>query len=63
MRVCYYSVYDKNKQFLGCCTCLATQILDEFPEAKFIKTISKPWNYHYFKEIDDEISDELALDT
>lgn len=53
----YYNCYDQNKQFLGCSFCKATEIRNEFPNAKYIKNLKKPWNTHYFKDIDDEIRD------
>lgn len=53
----FYNCYDNNKRFLGCAFCKATEIRNEFPNAKYIKVLQKPWNTHCFKEIDEEIRD------
>lgn len=53
----FYDCYDKDGKFLGYVFCKATEIRNEFPNAKYIKVLRKPWNNHTFKDIDEEIYD------
>lgn len=62
MKMKYYQCYDKNYQIIGGTICKATEICDKFPNAKFIKVIEKPYNFHYFKSIDEEIRDMQGID-
>ena len=57
MRMKYYLCYDKDHQILGGAVCKATEIRNKFPDAKYIKVIQKPQNFHIFKDIDEEIHD------
>jgi hypothetical protein len=54
----FYRCYDRNQRLIGQVFCKATEIRNKFPNAEYIKVIQKPWNYHIFKSIDEEIRDK-----